>query len=137
MNDVCRAGFFSVIADEATDTENHEQLAISIRFVKNGQPCERFTGFHRCVTGVSGQALADDILEKLAEWQLQPHLLDQFLCKLSGSPFTCFYMVVACIVRTISKTIKRVNDKLYNCMYALPRKKTGLLANIRVHWCYG
>ena len=50
-------------------------MAISIRFVKNGQPCERFIGFHRCVTGVSGQALADDILEMLAEWQLQPHLL--------------------------------------------------------------
>ena len=27
------------------------------------------------MTGVSGQALADDILEKLAEWQLHPHLL--------------------------------------------------------------
>ena len=75
LNDVRRAGFFSVIADEATDTANHEQLAISIRFVKNCQPCERFIGFHRCVTGVSGQALADDILEMLAEWQLQPHLL--------------------------------------------------------------
>ena len=37
-----------------------------------------------------------------------------------------FYMVVACIIRTISKTgNKRVNDKLHN--YALPRKKTSLL----------
>ena len=37
---------------------------------------------------------------------------------------------------TISKTgSKRVNDKLHS--YALPRKKTGLLANIRVQWCYG
>ena len=30
-----------VIADEATDTANHERLAISIRSVTNGQPCER------------------------------------------------------------------------------------------------
>ena len=33
----------------------------------------------------------------------------------------------------ISKTGSK--SKLHN--YALPRKKTGLLANIRVHWCYG
>ena len=53
--------------------------------------------------------------------------------------FTSFYMIVACIimyVSTLTKTgSKRVNDKLHN--YALPSKKTGLLANIRVHWCYG
>ena len=37
-----------------------------------------------------------------------------------------FYMVVACFVRTISKTgSKRVNDELHKC--ALPRMKTGLL----------
>ena len=34
------AGFFSVIADDATDTANGEQLLISIRFVDNGSPCE-------------------------------------------------------------------------------------------------
>ena len=35
-------------------------------------------------------------------------------------------MVVACFVRTISKTGgKRVNDELHKC--ALPRMKTGLL----------
>ena len=35
-------------------------------------------------------------------------------------------MVVACFVRTISKTgSKRVNDELHKC--ALPRMKTGLL----------
>ena len=35
-------------------------------------------------------------------------------------------MVLACFVRTISKTgSKRVNDELHKC--ALPRMKTGLL----------
>ena len=45
---------------------------------------------------------------------------DRFLCKISGSLFACFYMVVACITMycQISKTgRKRVNDKLHN--YAL------------------
>ena len=75
LKDARCAGYFSVIADEATDIANHEQLAVSLRFVKNGLPCDKFLGFHRCVTGVSGQALADNILKMLAEWQLQPHLL--------------------------------------------------------------
>ena len=36
LDKIQRAGFFSVIADEATDTANDEQLSISIRFVDNG-----------------------------------------------------------------------------------------------------
>ena len=58
--------FYAVIADEATDIA---------QFVTNGLPCEKFVGFHRCVTGVSGQALPDNTLKMLAECQLQPHLL--------------------------------------------------------------
>ena len=44
LSDIQRAGFYSVIADEATDVANQEQLAISIRslviptFVKNSLP---------------------------------------------------------------------------------------------------
>ena len=37
-----------MIADEATDTANDEQLSISIRFVDNGSPCEKFLAFHEC-----------------------------------------------------------------------------------------
>ena len=33
---VKKAGFFSVIADEATDVANDEQLLICVRFVDNG-----------------------------------------------------------------------------------------------------
>ena len=64
------AGFFSVIADEATDAANQEQLSVSIRFVENNEPCERFMGFIRCATGVTGEAIADNILLQLNAWQL-------------------------------------------------------------------
>ena len=72
---VRRAGFFAVIADEATDIANDEQLAVCVRFVDNGLPHEKFLAFHECQSGVTGEAIADDILSKLAEWQLQPQLL--------------------------------------------------------------
>ena len=38
--------------------------------------CERFVAFHECTTGVTGSAIAQDILSKLGELQLQT----QFLC---------------------------------------------------------
>ena len=73
---VKKAGFFSMIADEATDVANDEQLSICVRFVHNGSPCEKFLAFHECQSGVTGEALADDIiLSALVEWQLQPQLL--------------------------------------------------------------
>ena len=72
---VRRAGFFAVIADEATDIANDEQLAVCVRFVDNGLPHENFLAFHECQSGVTGEAIADDILSKFAEWQLQPQLL--------------------------------------------------------------
>ena len=70
-----KAGFFSVIADEATDVANDEQLSICICFVDCGLPCEKFLAFHECQSGVTGMAIADNILSKLTEWQLQPQLL--------------------------------------------------------------
>jgi len=70
-----RVRFFSIIADEATDSANDEQLSISIRFVENGSPQEKFVGFHECQSGVTGEAIASDILGQLTTWQLDPHLL--------------------------------------------------------------
>ena len=75
LEKVRQARIFSVIADEATDTANVEQLSISVRFVDNGTPCEKFLAFHKCISGVTGEALADAILAQLVEWQLQPKLL--------------------------------------------------------------
>ena len=54
--------FYSVIADEATDSANDEQLAISIRFVDGCTPQQKFIGFYQCTSGVTGEAIACDIL---------------------------------------------------------------------------
>ena len=72
IQEVC---FFSVITVESTDVANDEQLSISIRFLEDTVPSERFLAFIQCLSGVSGENIADDILAKLGEWQLQPHLL--------------------------------------------------------------
>ena len=72
---VQKAVFFSIIADEATDTANDEQLSLCVRFVDGDFPHEKFLAFHECKTGVTGEAIADDILSKLGEWPVQPQLL--------------------------------------------------------------
>ena len=67
LEEVREAEYFSVIADEATDTYNYEQLSIVLRFVdaeKNVQ--EEFVGFSECKSGVTGEALPDNIVENLA-----------------------------------------------------------------------
>ena len=75
LEKVCQACYFSFIADEATDISNDEQLSISIRYLDEGSPREVFMEFHKCVTGVTGEAIADDILLKLKKWQLQLEFL--------------------------------------------------------------
>lgn len=69
------AQLFSVIADEATNSANDEQLPISVRFVEDGIPYEKFLGFHDCRSGVTGEAIASYILAQLSKWQLQPLFL--------------------------------------------------------------
>ena len=75
LSDIQHAGFYSVVADEATDVANQEPLALSIRFISNSNLCEKLIAFHKCDTGVAGNALAENILSKLSDWQLQLRLL--------------------------------------------------------------
>ena len=75
LESIRNARFYSVIADEATDAANQEQLSITIRYVSNDHPCERFLGFLRCETGLSGEAIAENILSQLSKWQLPTRLL--------------------------------------------------------------
>ena len=56
------------------DISNDEQLFIS-RQLDEGSPKEVFMEFHKCVTGVTGEAIADNILVKLKNWQLQLEIL--------------------------------------------------------------
>ena len=58
---VRQAKYFSIIADEATDVANDEQLSICIRYVEEGVPQEKFIAFHECVSGVTGEAISENI----------------------------------------------------------------------------
>lgn len=71
LESIRTARFFSIIAVEATDSGNTEQLSLSIRFVQNHAPCEKFWGFLKCEAGTTGEAIANMILTQLNEWQLE------------------------------------------------------------------
>ena len=79
LDNIRAAGAFSIMADEATDAGNKEQLAICIRYVNRGtrEIVERFMGFSECVTGVTGvtgEAIAD-CLQHLSDWQLPASMM--------------------------------------------------------------
>ncbi|XP_028409249.1 52 kDa repressor of the inhibitor of the protein kinase-like [Dendronephthya gigantea] len=65
VGDVKRARFFSVLADEATDCSNSEQMAMVLRFVDSCSMKirEEFLGFIQCNDGLSGEALSVNILQ--------------------------------------------------------------------------
>ena len=46
-------------------------MSISIRYIDDGKPTEVFVSFHECVTSVTERAIADNILLKLSQWQLE------------------------------------------------------------------
>ena len=72
LDDIRQAKFYSVIADEASDSANDEQLAISIQYVDtSGNPQEWFLGFSECISGVTGKAIAENITSNLGSWQLE------------------------------------------------------------------
>jgi len=59
--------YFSILADEAADVSNKENLSIVLRFVDKNQTIrEEFVGFHLCEEGTTGQAIKDLILTAVA-----------------------------------------------------------------------
>ena len=74
------AELYSLLADEATDVSNKEQLDVCVRFVDQStlKIEERFMAFSECDTGVTGEAIADRLLSKLDAWQLPvSHMIGQ------------------------------------------------------------
>lgn len=63
--EVKEAKFYSVIADEVTDTANKEELSLSLRFVFDGRVKEVFVDFVE-VERITGQVLAQAILQWLS-----------------------------------------------------------------------
>ncbi|CAB4018565.1 Hypothetical predicted protein [Paramuricea clavata] len=70
-NEIREAKFFSILADEASDCGNVEQLSIVVQFVdKKHHIREEFLGFVPCKTSVSGEALANTFQEFLGDRNL-------------------------------------------------------------------
>jgi len=79
VEEVNKRKFFSVMADEATDVSNKEQMAIVIRYLsENLQVEEKFVGFIHCKNGTSGEALARLIENKIKEICIQNNALRIF-----------------------------------------------------------
>ena len=77
--EIVEAKFFAVLADEAADISNTEQMAIVVRFVD--QDCtirEEFLGFVPC-EGLSGEAIAKQITDSVCSLGL-----DMQLCRGQG-----------------------------------------------------
>ena len=69
--EVKRAKFYSVIADEVTDTANKEELSLSLRFVLDGTVKKVFVGFVE-VERITGQVLPQTIFQWLSTHGLSP-----------------------------------------------------------------
>jgi len=74
LQEIRSAPLFSIMADEATDVSNKEQLALCIRYVNSStlSIMECILGFSE---GVTGEAIAALILQNLEDWQLPASLL--------------------------------------------------------------
>ena len=71
LDEVRRADFFSVLADDAVDSANIEQMPIVLRFVDNDDNIrEAFLDFAACLEGTTGAALQEVILDHLERWNL-------------------------------------------------------------------
>ena len=61
----------SVIADEASDTTNKEQMSLVLRFAdKNFDLEENFLWFLHCKSGLSGKALNETLLGTISDLKL-------------------------------------------------------------------
>ena len=59
---------FSILADEAADISNKENLSVVVRFVDSSRSIrEAFVGFHLCEEGTTGEAIRQLIVNAVAE----------------------------------------------------------------------
>ena len=71
VGEIKRNKFFSIIADEAADCSNKEQMSLVLRFVDDNQNIrEDFVRFLHCKWGLSGADLASVILNALTDLSL-------------------------------------------------------------------
>lgn len=71
VDEVKRAKFYSVIADEVTDSANKEELSLALRYILDGSIKEVFVDFVE-VEHITGAVLAQAILQWLTAHGLSP-----------------------------------------------------------------
>ena len=80
VREVKNAKFFSVLADEAADVSKVQQIALVIRFVDQlSEIRESFLGFFPCSEGLTGRAIAKQIVGAVSDVGL-----DMSLCRGQG-----------------------------------------------------
>lgn len=68
LSELKEAKYFSILADEAADISNLEQMAIVLRFVdKSAMVREVFLGFFHCNEGLSGREIANMIMKSIED----------------------------------------------------------------------
>ena len=66
--DIKKTKFFSVLADEATDVSNMQQMSLVLRYLdESDEVKEKFVSFIHCKDGASGKALSQQILDSVDE----------------------------------------------------------------------
>ncbi|XP_047134683.1 52 kDa repressor of the inhibitor of the protein kinase-like [Hydra vulgaris] len=71
IGEIKNSNYFSIIADEASDSSNKEQLSLVIRFVDSKFNIrEEFISFLHCTNGVTGQGLFDILLKSISDFSL-------------------------------------------------------------------
>lgn len=80
IGEIKQAKFFSILADEAADISNIEQMPVVVRFVDNNSVIrEEFLSFVPCKLGLSGEAIATTLIDAM-----NTAGLDMELCRGQG-----------------------------------------------------
>ena len=68
VSEIKKTGHFSVLADEATDISNKEQMALILRHLTVSHTIkEDFLSFIKCEKGTSGEVLAGEIKDEVSK----------------------------------------------------------------------
>lgn len=71
LKEVRKAKYYSIIADEARDCSNKEQMSLILRYISNEcEIKEDFVGFVHCESGLTGEGLADILLDRIKSLKL-------------------------------------------------------------------
>ena len=119
LSAVKQAKFFSVIADEAADSSNKEQMSIVLRFVDNNLDIrEDFVRFIDCKEGLAGVDLASTLLKTISNLGL-----DIMNCRGQGYDGAGS---VAGHINGLSAHILRLNNKVLYTHYHSHRLKMSI-----------